>query len=192
MNKASYVAMIFALIVPSMMFASSDSLSSGGSNAGSSSQDSSTSAGKVSVQDITIMGECTNSMESDTANKDCAKGQHIKDAVLTKRSIGSGTMMGSGMNQESKGLMLAIGTLSPTDRETLLKMIKDYLVSKGIDPAKYAEKRDEIREIRQEGREEIRDIKKSRNDAMKMKREEMKEKVQQIKTGWDLKKNVKV
>jgi hypothetical protein len=45
---------------------------------------------------------------------------------------------------------MAIGALSPADRATLVKMIKDYLLSKGVDPAKYTEKRDEIKEIRKE------------------------------------------
>ena len=96
------------------------------------------------------------------------------------------------MERDTRGLMLAIGALSPADRATLVKMIRDYLISKGIDPAKYAEKRDEMHDMKREDREEIRDIKKDYRDSTKIKRKEMKERVQQIKSGWDVKTNTKL
>ena len=58
MNKVSYVAMAFALVVPGMMFASSDSFSFGASNSSSSHQGGGMGAGKVSMQDMHMMKEC--------------------------------------------------------------------------------------------------------------------------------------
>lgn len=77
--------------------------------------------------------------------------------------------------------MLAIGALSPADRATLVKMIQDYLVSKGIDPAKYAEKREEMKDIRKETHQEIKDIRQTGRDAAKIKREEMKAKIETLR-----------
>ena len=99
---------------------------------------------------------------------------------------------GAMMEQETKGLILAMGQLAPADRATLVKMIKDYLVSKGIDPAKYAEKRDEIKEVRKETRveiketrkateEELKNARKKLQEAAKAKREEMREKIKSIR-----------
>lgn len=104
---------------------------------------------------------------------------------------GSGMMMprpprdGSGTNLEkdTKGLMLAIGALSPADRETLVKMIKDYLVSKGIDPAKYAEKRDEIKEVRKDTREAVKEMRDANRDEIKQKRDEMKAKIRDLRSN---------
>ncbi|MBC7504081.1 hypothetical protein H7169_03845 [Candidatus Gracilibacteria bacterium] len=47
---------------------------------------------------------------------------------------GTGTMMGSGkdMADQMHGLNIAIGKLTPADRDTLVKMIREYLTSKGI------------------------------------------------------------
>jgi tetrahydromethanopterin S-methyltransferase subunit D len=91
------------------------------------------------------------------------------------------TQTGSVTERETKGLMLAIGALSPTDRATLVKMIRDYLLSKGVDPAKYAEKRDEIRESREDMRDKIKDMRKATREDIKKKRDEMKEKIKSLK-----------
>lgn len=95
----------------------------------------------------------------------------------------TGSTHGSGSigERETKGLMLAIGALSPTDRATLVKMIRDYLVSKGVDPAKYAEKREEIKEYRKDAHEDIKDMRKKNQEAIKVKREEMKAKIKDMK-----------
>ena len=208
MNKVSYLAIAIALLVtPSIMFASSDSWSFGASNAGSSHQGSGMGAGKVSMQDMHVMRECAASTSSGMMDDECTKGNHIKDAILTKRDAGtSPMMMGSGMEHDGKGLMLAIGALSPADREILMKMVRDYLLSKGIDPVKYAEMReeikdmrkdthDEIKDMRKSGRDEIKDMRKSGRDSIKIKREEMVQKIKNIKaqtTSYDLKTNVKM
>jgi hypothetical protein len=97
--------------------------------------------------------------------------------TMPKPPMGSGAMM----EHETKWLMLAIGALSPADRATLVKMVRDYLVSKGIDPAKYAEKRDEIKEVRKDTHEDIKDMKKVNRDAVKEKREAMKGKIQEMR-----------
>jgi hypothetical protein len=92
------------------------------------------------------------------------------------------------MEKKWKGLGLAIGQLTPTDRDALLKTITDFLTSKGIDPAKYAEKRDEIKEVRKEtrveikeGKEELKDTRKKLREDAKAKREEMREKIKTIR-----------
>jgi hypothetical protein len=97
--------------------------------------------------------------------------------------------MGSGaeMNNPGQGLMLAIGKLSPTDRETLVKMIREYLTSKGIDLAQFAEKREEIKDIKKETRETIKDIVKTNQNTIKntikTKREEMRSQIREIRQG---------
>jgi hypothetical protein len=96
-------------------------------------------------------------------------------------STGSTHGSGSVTERETKGLMLAIGALSPADRATLVKMIRDYLVSKDVDPAKYAEKREEIKEVRKEGREEIKDMKKKNKEEMKDKRDALKAKIKELR-----------
>ena len=72
-----------------------------------------------------------------------------------------------------------------------MKMVKDYLLSKGIDPVKYAEMRDEIKDTR----DEIKDMRKSGRDATKIKREEMVQRIKNVKAqtaSYDLKTNVKM
>ncbi len=96
----------------------------------------------------------------------------------TKPPMGSGSMMG----HEMKSLHMAVQQLSPTDHAALMKMIKEYLVSKGIDPAKYADMRDEIREVKQESREEMKEMRKDNQEEMKMKRDEMRGKVKDIRS----------
>jgi hypothetical protein len=105
-----------------------------------------------------------------------------------KPPMGTGTMMGSGtmgsggqMDHEMMGLHMAMRQLSPADRIALVKMIKDYLLSKGIDPAKYAEMREEIKEVKKDTRSDIKDIRKTAMDAAKAKREEMRGKIKDIR-----------
>ncbi len=85
------------------------------------------------------------------------------------------------IERELKSLHMAMAQLSPADREALVKMIKDYLVSKGIDPVKYAEKRDEIKELRKDTREDVKEMRKKTREATKAKREEMREKIKEIR-----------
>lgn len=97
--------------------------------------------------------------------------------------------MGSGAIGENpgQGLMLAIGKLSSTDRETLMKTIREYLTSKGIDLAQFAEKREEIKDIKKETRETIKDIVKTNQNTIKntikTKREEMRSQIREIRQG---------
>ena len=51
-----------------------------------------------------------------------------------KAPMGTGAMMGSGadMEHQIQGLGMAIGKLTPTDRDTLIKMIREYLTTKGL------------------------------------------------------------
>ena len=53
--------------------------------------------------------------------------------------------MGSGTNMEHqiKGLGAAIGKLTPTDREALIQMIREYLTTKGITLGNPEVKKDE-------------------------------------------------
>lgn len=106
-------------------------------------------------------------------------GGMINHDMPPRPPMGSGTMM----ENDAKGLMLAIGALSPTDRATLIKMIKEYLLSKGIDPTKYAEKRDEIKDIRKDTHTEIKEMRTTTQESVKAKRDEMKMKVWQLHGG---------
>jgi hypothetical protein len=122
-----------------------------------------------------------------TTDDRVVNGTHIKKAIITMRrdmqNMGSGGQMSSGatMENETKWLMLAIRALSPADRATLMKMVRDYLVSKGIDPTKYAEERDEINEIRQDGHDDIMDMRKRNQEAMKAKRDEMRARIREVR-----------
>jgi hypothetical protein len=81
--------------------------------------------------------------------------------------------MGSGAQDrpDGQGLGMAMDQLSPTDRAILDQMIRDYLTSKGIDPAKFAAKKDEIKAIRTETRDAIQEVKKeSKNTIIDMKK----------------------
>ncbi len=51
-----------------------------------------------------------------------------------KPPMGTGAMMESGADKEHQiqGLGMAISRLTPTDRDTLVKMIREYLTSKGL------------------------------------------------------------
>jgi ElaB/YqjD/DUF883 family membrane-anchored ribosome-binding protein len=104
--------------------------------------------------------------------------------------------MGSGAQDrpDGQGLGMAMAQLSPTDRATLDQMIRDYLTSKGIDPAKYAEKKEEIKAVRTETRDAIQEVRKDSQDAakevrknekevIKNKRVEMRGKIRDIRQG---------
>jgi hypothetical protein len=118
-----------------------------------------------------------NGTGSTTSTGTTQTGSTQTGTTIPKPPMGSGAMM----ERETKGLMLAIGALSPADRATLVKMIRDYLVSKGIDPAKYADMRDEIKEVRKEGRDEMKDMKKKNHEEIKEKRDEMRSKIKEMK-----------
>lgn len=89
----------------------------------------------------------------------------------------------TGMEAELKGLHMAMGQLSTADREALVKLIKEYLVSKGIDPAKYAEKRDEIKTVRKQTKEEIKALREKQKEEIKAKRETLKKTIREKKYG---------
>ena len=104
--------------------------------------------------------------------------------------------MGSGAVAEHpmEGIGMAIGKLTPADREALIKMIREYLVSKGVDLAGFADKKDaikdmkketktEIKEVKKEARTEIKTIRTTTQNTAKMKREEMRKKITEIRNG---------
>ena len=193
MNKVSYVAMAFALVVPGMMFASSDSFSFGASNSSSSHQGGGMGAGKVSMQDMHMMREGSGSMmgsghmDRDDMHHPSEDGSGSMMPRPPKPPMGSGAMMGSGMERDGKGLMLAIGALSPTDRQALMKLIRDYLVSKGIDLTKYAEKRDEMKDMKKDMHDEVKEMKKATREEIQKKRDQMKDEMSKLKASYDLK-----
>jgi pyruvate/oxaloacetate carboxyltransferase len=95
------------------------------------------------------------------------------------------------MSHPLEGIAMAIAQLSPTDRETLVKMIREYLTSKGVDLTKYAEKREEIRDIKKETRDDTKEIKKESKteiiairtkaqESLRIKREEMRAKIKAL------------
>ena len=104
-------------------------------------------------------------------------GTGTTQSGVVRPPMGTGAMM----ERELKGLHLAIGQLSPADREALIKMIKDYLVSKGIDPAKYAEKRDEIKDMKKDMRDEAKDMRKATREEIQKKRDEMQAKIKEMR-----------
>jgi hypothetical protein len=92
----------------------------------------------------------------------------------------------SGMTEQMKALHLSIGKLSPTDRAGLVKMITDYLTSKGIAIPKaklMKETKNEIKEMKKKTREEIKEMRKKAQEEMKKKREEMRAKVKELRSN---------
>ncbi len=73
-----------------------------------------------------------------------------------KPPIGSGAVAEHPM----EGIGMAIGKLTPADRDTLVKMIREYLVSKGVDLAGFADKKDAIKDMKKETKTEIKEVKK--------------------------------
>lgn len=72
--------------------------------------------------------------------------------------------------------------LSSTDKSELIKMIQDYLTSKGIEiPADIRETRKDIKEARKNSRDEIKEMRKNTKDAIKAKREETRNKIKTIR-----------
>jgi hypothetical protein len=122
----------------------------------------------------------TNSGErgiKDNAVKSCGS------CGLTGHQAILGTGSGADIEREIKGLMLAIGKLTPTDRDTLIRMIREYLTIKGIDLAQFAEKRAEIKEVKKETQTAITEIRNTTQDAARAKREEMRKKIIENRTG---------
>lgn len=117
------------------------------------------------------------SVSADTSSSTTAGTGTTTQTGVVRPPMGSGAMI----ERELKSLHMAMAQLSPADREALVKMIKDYLVSKGIDPVKYAEKRDEIKELRKDTREDVKEMRKKTREATKAKREEMREKIKEIR-----------
>lgn len=118
------------------------------------------------------------SVSADTSST-TTTGTGTTQSGIVRPPMGSGAMM----EREMKGLHMAMGQLSVADREALVKMIKDYLVSKGIDPAKYAEKRDEIKEVRKDTKEEIKSMRDKMHADRKAKMEEMRAKIKEMRAN---------
>ncbi len=85
----------------------------------------------------------------------------------------------TGAKDELHGLHLALGKLSPADRAELVKMIRNYLASKGVAlptaPAK---------ELKKEIKEERKEIKQDRKEylkKMKERREALREKMKELR-----------
>ena len=74
-----------------------------------------------------------------------------------------------------------MGQLSATDRATLITMIREFLISKGVDPAKFAEKREEIQAIREETRDAIQEAKKNSQEGIKEARKSTQQMIQNKK-----------
>ena len=107
-----------------------------------------------------------------------------------KPPMGSGTEM----DHPTEGIGMAIGKLSPTDRDALLKMIREYLTAKGVNLTEFADKKDEVKEVKKESKTEIKEVKKearteiktirtTTQNTAKMKREEMRKKITEIRNG---------
>lgn len=75
---------------------------------------------------------------------------------------------------------MAMDKLTPADKATLVKMIRDYLTSKGITLPPV---RQEIKEVRKEMKEEIKDIRKNTRDALKEKRDAMQAKIKELRSN---------
>ncbi len=93
-----------------------------------------------------------------------------------------------------EGIGMAIGKLSPADRDALIKMIREYLTAKGVNLTEFADKKDEVKEVKNETKIEIKEVKKEartevktiRNtvqNTAKTKREEMRKKITEIRNG---------
>ena len=67
-------------------------------------------------------------VKSETGSDDHRPLVSKSGTTLPKPQMGTGT----DMEHQIKGIGMAIGKLTPTDREALIKMIREYLTAKGI------------------------------------------------------------
>lgn len=81
----------------------------------------------------------------------------------------------SGSGDTSRGIFEGIGKLSPADRETLIKMIREYLISKGVTISDRKEMKQEIRDIKDTTKQEIKDTREAAKKEIEKKRDIMKE-----------------
>ena len=84
----------------------------------------------------------------------------------------------TGSEENFRGLSEGIGKLSPTDREALAKIIRDFLLSKGITIEARKEMRQEIKEIRDTAKKEIKETREATRKEIEQKRDLLKESLQ--------------
>ncbi len=137
---------------------------------------------------VSFAEEGTMMMSSDSMKQ---KSSMMDGSGSMERKVqmnGSGSMEGKNpmMDEKMKGLHMAMGKLSDTDREEMIKMIRTFLESKGIIvPTKeeMKEKKEDVKTIRKEAKTEIKTMRQNSRDAIKAKREEMKAKIRDRKNG---------
>ena len=81
----------------------------------------------------------------------------------------------TGSEENFRGLSEGIGKLSPADREALTKIIRDFLLSKGITIEAKKEMKKEIKEIRDTAKKEIKDTREATKKEIEKKRDLLKE-----------------
>lgn len=84
----------------------------------------------------------------------------------------------TGSEESFRGLSEGIGKLSPADRETLTKIIRDFLLSKGITIEVKKDMKKEIKEIRDTAKKEIKDTREATKKEIEKKRDLLKESLQ--------------
>jgi len=78
-------------------------------------------------------------------------------------------------------LGMVISELNAVDREALLKIIRDYVISKGVDLSKLATKDKEIKAVKQEARTAIQGVREEKKQIIQTKRLEMRGKIRDIR-----------
>lgn len=81
----------------------------------------------------------------------------------------------TGSEENFRGLSEGIGKLSPADREALAKIIRDFLLSKGVTIEARKEMRQEIKEIRDTTKKEIKETREATRKEIEQKRDLLKE-----------------
>lgn len=81
----------------------------------------------------------------------------------------------SGSVDGMRGVQEAIAQLSPTDREALAKIIRNYLTSKGITISDAKSIKQEVKEVKEQAKQEIKDTRDATKKAIQAKRDALKE-----------------
>ncbi|MBP6981921.1 hypothetical protein KBB25_04070 [Candidatus Gracilibacteria bacterium] len=81
----------------------------------------------------------------------------------------------TGSEENFRRLSEGIGKLSPADREALTKIIRDFLLSKGITIEAKKEMKKEIKEIRDTAKKELKDTREATKKEIEKKRDLLKE-----------------
>lgn len=160
MNKVILTSILVIALVPTLSFADNDSMP------------------RPPVGSGVVMG--TGMMHEDRDNND-----HPRPP---RPPMGSGSMMGSGVvgsgtmiDRDMDGLKMAIGKLTPEQRVELVKVIRAFFESKGIQMPTSSENKSQIKDLRNDMKDAAKTLRKKTQEEIKAQRELVREKIKSLR-----------